>query len=184
MDAFYCELKQKGGYTLDFNNFVKNLEDDYVSSYCISENSALDAMKKFYSYYKINPKKFERQSDALREERLLTLGMRQITEEFVEAIKRGQMEIVFDQGSPEIIHNLDYPIESREDNDPLKKIIYRRPSGATALAMSKLGDDAGAHEKIYAVMAQLSGMSPSLLKMVETTDKRLVECLGNFFLQI
>jgi hypothetical protein len=161
-------------------NVFKFISDEIKSAteYKYTDEVAARTLLPLLKYYKINPSKLEQQTNAAKEERMATIGFKQIIENLVEAIRTEQLQIDTVDGIPSFTVNMIEPLNEQEEQS-----IKFFPRGSyDDKQYRNLDNEASIADRCYTLLACMSKKSTTLFEKMKAPDWKICEVIGHFFL--
>lgn len=161
-------------------NVFKFITDEIKSSidYKYSEEVAARTLLPLLKYYKINPARLEKQTDAAKEERMATIGFKQIIEKLVDAIRIGQVTIEDIKGIPSFHVSLLEPLGEKEE---YTLVFYPRGEYSDK-EYRNLDNEASITDRCYTLLSCMTKKPTSFFEKLKAPDYAICEVIGHFFL--
>lgn len=145
--------------------------------YIISEDVAVDQVVSLFDYYDIDPDTLEAEMDAAKEEKMITLGFKQMFDRFLRAIRTGHLEIVEHESIPTFKVHLRNPTNGQDSQE-----ITFKPRGYYDDRQERnLSDDANITVQTLTKVACMVEKPVAWVEKLKQHDRSLVEVIGHFF---
>jgi hypothetical protein len=137
----------------------------------------MDQVIKIFGYYDVDPEILEAELDATKDERMLSLGFKQIYNRFIKCIKTGHLEIVDHENIPTFKVNLREPTNGKDSQS-----ITFMPRGYYNDRLERnLPDDCNSTTRNITMIASMIQKPVDWVEKLKVHDRSLCEVIGHFF---